>query len=109
MQSVKRYYQDEKGTAAAEFVIIFPVMFFMILGIWDLGNGLWIGQKLIKTSNMVADLLARETEVTDAELAQAFEAGRLALQPFSDTTLTIEVYSFSFYEDGKASLELDEG
>ena len=109
MQSVKRYFKDEKGTAAAEFVIIFPVMFFMILGIWDLGNGLWIGQKLIKTSNMVADLLARETEVTDAELAQAFEAGRLALQPFSDTTLTIEVYSFSFDEDGNASLVWDEG
>lgn len=108
MQSIKDYIHDEAGTSAAEFVIIFPVLFFMILGIWDLGNGLWVGQKLIKTSNMVADLLARESEVTDAELAQAFEAGRIALQPFPDGSLEIEVYSFSFDADGNPTLVWDD-
>ena len=108
MQYLKQYFKDTAGTAAAEFVIIFPVMFIMILGIWDLGNGLWVGQKVIKSTHMVADLLARESEVDDDELAQAFEAGRIALQPFPDESMTIEVYSIEFDEDGAASVVWDD-
>lgn len=108
INQLKRYKDDTSGMAAAEFIIIFPLMFTMILGIWNVGNGLWAGQKVIKATHLIADLLARETEVDNDELAQAFEAGRVAMEPFPTNTFSVEVYSVSFDDDGAATVEWDE-
>lgn len=102
------YQADDSGAVLAEFVLIFPLLIVMIFGIWDLGNGLWVGQKVIKSAYTVADLLGRQVRVDDDEIAQAFKAGELALLPFPVGSYEVEVVSVSYDEDGTPDVVWDD-
>ncbi len=88
-----------------EFVLVFPIMLTMIFGMWDIGNGLWASQKVIKSSHVIVDLLTRETNITTDQFNQAVAAGQLALDPFDDASLTVEIIHASHEDDGTAVLE----
>ena len=91
------WHRDEEGVSAIEFTLIFPVMFIMLLGIWEIGHAMWAGQKAISSSQIVADLIARELRVDTAEVDQAMLAGELAMEPFPvEDNLNIEILSVAF-------------
>ncbi len=94
------YRDDCRGVVANEFILVFPVLLIIIFGMWDVGNGLWAGQKTIKSSHIIADLLARESFVDDDRLAQAVEAGRHAFAPFAADSYTVEVLHVTYDEEG---------
>jgi len=96
IRKFRQWLTDENAVAAAEFGIIFPVMFTMMVGIWDIGNAILINQKSIAAAQVVVDLIGREENVTDVELESAFDAGELALMPYDATGLKIEVASVQF-------------
>ncbi len=97
---VQRWTTDEEASAAAEFGLVFPLLFLMMLGLWDLGNGIVANQKTLAASQIAADLIGRQLSVNDQELAQAYQAARLALMPFPIDTLVIDVVSVTFDDDG---------
>lgn len=97
---IKRYADDDSGAAAAEFVLVFPLLFTIILGVWDVGNGLAAGKRAINASQIVADLIGRELTVDIGEVEQAALAGQVAMEPFSLDGYHIEILSVSFDEDG---------
>ena len=101
MTNVARWIQDEEATATAEFVLVFPIMFTMMLAMWDLGNGILANQKAISASQMVADLVGRQIQITQDQVDDALTAGELALLPFEtgDGRLEIEIVSVAFEED----------
>jgi Flp pilus assembly protein TadG len=94
-----RWLRNEQGVALNEFVLVFPILFFILVGIWDVGNGVLAGQKVIAASQMVADLIAREMRVSEDELDEIYMAGRLAMEPVDTSSLVIYVLSASFDED----------
>lgn len=94
-----RWAGDEEAVATAEFGLVFPVMFAMMLGIWDLGNGILANQKAIAASEIVVDLIGRQESIDDDELAQAFQAGALAMAPFPTDSLVIDVASIEYDSD----------
>lgn len=96
---ITEWIADEAAAAAAEFALVFPVMFTMMVGIWDLGNGIVVNQKAIAASQIVIDLICREESVTDAEITGAFEAGALALMPYDTTNFKVEVASVEYDAD----------
>jgi len=88
--------RDERGTATVEAVLVFPVMMVMFLGAIDTGNALLTNKKVITASQVVADLLSRDSSVTDAQIDDAITAGRLALQPFDDSSYGIDIVGIRF-------------
>lgn len=88
--------RDENGVAAAEMALVFPIMLLLLLGIWDLGNGILINQKAIAASHIVIDLIGRQEDVSDAEFDQAIQAGLLAMMPYDTGTMMIDVVSATF-------------
>lgn len=96
----RRWRDCEDASAAAEFGLVFPLLFMMMLGLWDLGNGIILSQKTIAASQVVADLIGRETTIDDDELRQAFDAGRLAMLPYPTEPLTIDIVSVAFDDEG---------
>ncbi len=93
-----RWLRDESATAATEAGLLFPVLMVMIVGLYDVGNGILANQKAITASQVVADLIARGKNVTDSQIDEAIEAGRLAMQPFDTSGYGIDIASIRFDE-----------
>lgn len=93
---ILRWGREERAAAAAEFALVFPLLFTLMLGVWDIGNGILINQKAIAASQIVVDLICRQESVSDSELAQAFQAGKLAMMPYSTTPMKIDVASVEY-------------
>ncbi len=99
-----RFIGEEKATAAIEAAFIFPIMLSLFLGIFDLGNAILANQKVIRASQVVADLITRENIVTDADIAEAIEAGRLAFEPINTASYGIDIVSIRFDENADTEI-----
>ncbi len=97
--------KEEDGLAAVEAAYIFPIMLTMLLGVYDIGNGIIANQKTIRASQVTADLIARTAEIDSAGLNEAIQGGQQALVPLNDTTYGVDVVSIRFDSDANAVIE----
>lgn len=100
--SPRRWTREESGVAAIEAGLLFPVMLTLVLGMVDIGNAILSNQKTISASQIAADLIARKETVSSADINDAVEAARLALEPFSTSSFGIDIVSIEFDEDDAA-------
>ncbi len=91
-----RWLKNEEGLAAMEAAMIFPILMTLLLGTFDMGNGILANQKTIRASQITADLLARNKSVSSTMLTESIEAGRLAFEPLSTTSYGIDIISIRF-------------
>ncbi len=96
---ISRWFSDEKGIAATEFALVFPIMFILLLGMVDLGNGILTNKKVITASQMAADLVTRQLTADDADIDDAFLAAQLALQPLDTASFGIDIAAIRFEGD----------
>lgn len=98
---IQKCSRDESGTALVEAVLIFPTLLVMLFGIYDVGHAITANHKLITASQVVADLVTRGRTVTTAELDDAIEAARLALQPYATDQgdFGVDIVSVQFNAD----------
>lgn len=101
---IRRWKNDEDGMAAVEAAMIFPVMLAMFLGVFDLGNAILANQKTIRASQVIADLIARENIVADADINEAVEAGRLAFEPLDNSSFGVDIISMRFDENADSEI-----
>ena len=103
-QKIKLWIESEDGIAAAEFGLIFPILLVMLLGTFDLGNGILAAQKTIRASQVTADLITRSRTVNDTDINEAIDAGELALQPFPTDEYGVDIISIRFNEDAEPEI-----
>ena len=108
--SLIRYWSEEKANALAETAILFPVFLTLLMGVYDLGQGIVINQKSITASQVIADLIARNREVDMNLLADITRAGEMAIEPFplerdGATIFGYDIVSVLFDEDGDADIQ----
>ncbi len=101
---ISRWFNEEHGMAAVEMAMVFPIMLVLFIGVIDVGNAILANQKTIRASQVVADLLARENIVSDVDVSEAIEAGRLALEPLDIASLGIDIISIRFDEDAASEI-----
>jgi Flp pilus assembly protein TadG len=94
-----RWYCSIEALAAVEAALVFPILLTLLLGTFDMGNGILANQKTIRSSQVVADLVTRERSIDEAGLNQAIEAGRLAFETLSSTTYGVDIISIRFDDD----------
>lgn len=102
---IKQYVRGESGAVATEAALIFPVLLVMMLGTFDMGNGILANQKTIRASQVTADLIARNRSVSDAQINEAIEAGRLALEPLASDTYGVDIISVRFDDFSNPTIE----
>lgn len=100
LQKINTWLKEEKAFAATEFALIFPVLFSLLMGTYDMGNAMIINQKVMTASQVAADLITRKTIVTQSDLDNAVEAARLAMSPYDSSPLAYDIISVSFDSDG---------
>ena len=101
----EQWRSSEEGMAAVEAAMVFPLMLTLLLGTFDMGNGILANQKAIRASQVTADLIARSTSVDNTALNDAIEGGELALFPFQTDTYGVDIVSISFDEDANPQIE----
>jgi Flp pilus assembly protein TadG len=99
MKRFMSWIKDTAGAAMAEFVLIFPLLMIMLLGVYELSRAISINQRSIAASQIIADLIARNV-VVDADIVdQAIRAGELAMEPYSLEGMGVDIVSVEYDED----------
>lgn len=104
-RQIYAWVRDEGGAAMGEFALILPLMATMLMGMWDVGNAIVAGQKMIASSQSMADLVARQIVLDDDEFDEIVQAGQLSLMPLDTEDLMIEIISV-LYDDDDAPVEV---
>ena len=102
---LQRWLKGCDGVAAMEAAMVFPILLTLMLGTFDLGNGILANQKTIRASQVTADLIARDSTIDAAGLDEAIRGGELALEPLSSASLGVDVVSISFDDDANPVIE----
>ena len=99
-----RWVQEKDAVAAVESALIFPLLLVMLLGTFDMGNGILANQKAIRASQVVADLVTRTRTLPTSELSEAVDAGELAFAPLASSSYGVDVVSISFDNSSNAQI-----
>ncbi|MDZ4390019.1 MAG: TadE/TadG family type IV pilus assembly protein [Gemmatimonadales bacterium] len=84
---------DERGVSAVEFAMLAPVLIAFYFGMAEFCQGFMAQKRMGHVSAMVADLVAQEETVSQANLDDIFAIGGLIMKPFATTGLQQRVSS----------------
>lgn len=96
LHGLRKWAKNEEGTALVEAALLFPPMLTVLMGVFDLGNGILLAQKTITSSQIAADLVARDRTVNSAEIEEIIDAAKLAFEPFALRDFGIDIVSVTF-------------
>jgi len=101
MMNFKRYIDDIRAVAAVETALLFPVLITLMMGVFDIGQGVLANQKIISASQIVGDLVARNEEVEQSLVDDIAIAGEMALGLFAaaNNSYGYDVVSIEYDED----------
>lgn len=99
------WFESEQGVAAVEAALVFPILLTLLLGTFDMGNGILANQKAIRASQVTADLIARNSSVDLTMINEAVEAGELAFTPLPSDTFGVDIVSIGFDDDAEPFIE----
>jgi Flp pilus assembly protein TadG len=105
MQTLRRFARENKGVAALEFAIIAPLLMVpLLLGTVDLIDVMGANKRAQNAAASVADVVARDTEISNAELAGMWRALDILMYPNDPGTMEIRITSVSIVNASTAEV-----
>lgn len=101
---ISRWIQEERATAIVETAVLLPTLIMLLMGCYDLGQGVSVNQKTIAASQIIGDLITRDRSVTLDSLNEIITAGELALEPYDTAPFGYDIVSVEFDADGKPEI-----
>lgn len=95
----KNWYGANDGLAAMEFALVFPILMMLLMGVFDFGSAFLVNQKAITASEVMADLVSRNISLTQSQIDDVVEAGKMAIAPYSTSTFGYDIVSIEFDDD----------
>ncbi len=95
-QCVKQWLDNQEGIAMVEAAMLFPPMLSLLLGTFDLGNGIVLSQKTITASQVAADLVSRNRTMNMGNLTDIIEGSKLAFEPYGAVSYGVDIVSVEF-------------
>jgi Flp pilus assembly protein TadG len=100
-KNLPAFRRNDKGTAAIEFGLIVPILFFVFFGLIDLTTFISNSRKVTNASAIVADLVSQNNpDVKKTDMADYFTAVRMAVPEYPEEKLRMEVFGFRKGTDG---------
>jgi Flp pilus assembly protein TadG len=99
MAVLRQIVRDERGTAAAEFAFLLPIMLMLFIGAVEMTNVLRLDRKVVSAALTTADLVTQRRSISNAELDDVLRAAELIVEPFSTSALSVGVASVRFHQD----------
>lgn len=107
--SLSAYLRDDRAVAAIEFALIFPLMAAILLGSVETSQVLEAKRKETNVASTVADLVAQEKSVDNADITNIFQGATMLLSPFDTSTLQVVVTSVINDSDGNPVVDWSDG
>lgn len=89
----QRFHRDERGVAAVEFALLVPIMVSLFVGAVELSQAITVDRRITQIASSTADLVARESAITTAQLNNVTDVARALLQPYDTAPLKITITS----------------
>lgn len=99
-----RFRRGEAGVAAIEYAMLLPFMVLLYFGSLETAELLLADRKTTTLSSSVADLVAQDDLIIDAEIEDIFAAAAAVLSPFDEAEVGIAVYSVRADAGGNLSI-----
>lgn len=109
MQRLRRFARATGGLAALEFAIILPMMIFLLFGAIELIDMVIANRRVQNVAASVADVISRDTSVSDDEITGIWRATEVLMYPESVSTLRTRVSSISIIDESTARVVWSEG
>lgn len=103
--AARRWRADERGSAAIELAIIFPVLVLIFLGMVEMSQAFTVKRRVQNVANTTADLVARSQTVTTSDLNDIASIGAQLMLPFSSTGLTLTITSVTEDAQSKVTVQ----
>lgn len=95
-----KLFSDRRGVAAAEFALIAPALIFLIMGVFEMSFRFRASEEATRYVHQVADIVSRETDLTEADLQELYEASIFMMKPLETTeNLDLDISSVGFIGD----------
>ena len=104
-----RFKRAKRGIAAVEFALLAPVMILLLLGSVEVIHMFDTSSRVQNSAASLADLVARDTEVSDSEISGLWDALDLLMYPQSATTMRMRLTSIQIDASSVARVVWSEG
>ena len=102
---MKRFRTDERGVAAMEFALLFPVMLLLYFGVAELTVGMMANGRAAHVASVVGDLVTQMPAVKQQDMSDVFLVGSAIMQPFPTASLKMKVTSIKADGSGAPKLK----
>lgn len=106
---LRRFVGDRSGLAALEFALIAPMMVLVLFGSIELTEVMACNRRVENTAASLADVVSRDTVVTDDEVDDLWAAATALLFPNSATPLKMRVSSVRIISASEARVLWSDG
>lgn len=89
----RRLRHDQRGIAAVEFAMIAPIMFFLFVGTIEMSQAITVDRRVTQIASSTADLVAREKQITDAQLLSIAKIADVLIRPYDASKLKLTLVS----------------
>jgi Flp pilus assembly protein TadG len=83
--------RDKRAVAALEFALILPMMVLMLFGSVELTQAVAANRRVQNTAASLADVVSRDTVVTNAEIADLWTAAKPLMYPNPSTPMKMAI------------------
>ena len=109
LAAARRFRHDVRGVSALEFALIAPIMVAMYLGAAEMTMAMTADRKVTGAATAIADLVAQDDFITNAELADIYAAGDAIMFPNDASGLSIRITSIRMDIDSEIFVDWSEG
>jgi Flp pilus assembly protein TadG len=107
---LRRFGAEKRGVAALEFAIIAPMLMVpLLLGSVDLIDVMGANKRAQNVAASLADIVARDTEVSNAEISGMWDALELLMYPNDPADMEMRITSVSIVNATTARVVWSEG
>lgn len=93
----RRLLADRRGIAATEFALIAPALIFLVMGVLEMSFRFRAAEEATRYVHQVADLVAREDDLTTEQLERIYAAAVFMMAPLETVdSLDLDVSSVGF-------------
>lgn len=109
MKRLSGFRRDASGVSAVEFALILPAMVAMFFGIGELTSYMQAHNRMTTVASTVADLVAQDTSITNAEMQNIFNCAEAIMQPFPAANGWVRVTSVVANAQGATTVAWSSG
>jgi len=104
-----KFWRDQRGVSAVEFALIAPVLITFYFGFAETTQAMMAKRRASHVASTIGDLVAQDSVMTNAKIADLFTIGATLLAPFPAAPLKMRITSVTANASGDVRVDWSDG